>query len=403
MSEMAHRGVTLLNAQLGTGEVISLRIEGARIVGLRESSHPGDICIDLRGDRVLPGLINSHDHLQLNALPLLKYRDRYSNVEEWIDDIRPRLSSDPMLLANREVPHDDRLLLGGIKNLLSGVTTVAHHDPLYPSLRSQFPTRVVTRYGWSHSLAMDGEEAVRRSHRACPADQPWIIHAAEGVDAAAGRELTRLESLGCITPNTLLVHGLALDGAQHARLAAAGAGLIWCPASNLHLFGGTVDVGTIADRRHVVLGSDSRLSGSRDLLAELHVARESSRLKEAELESLVTTRPARMLRLFDRGVLEQGALADILVLPADVPLSRAQRADVRLVLLGGEPQYADSVYAAEFECDVEHAQVEVDGRAKWLPEGLISRLENAAILEPGLEWRSGAFAPNAPALRECVR
>ena len=212
----------------------------------------------------------------------------------------------------------------GIKNLLSGVTTVAHHDPLYPSLRSQFPTRVVTRYGWSHSLAMDGEEAVRRSHRACPADQPWIIHAAEGLDAAAGRELTRLESLGCITPNALLVHGLALDHAQHARLAAAGAGLIWCPASNLHLFGSTVDVASIADRRHIVLGSDSRLSGSRDLLAELHVARESSRLEEAELESLVTARPARMLRLFDRGVLEQGALADILVLPADVPLSRAQ-------------------------------------------------------------------------------
>lgn len=403
MNRIAHRGLTLLNARLGTGELISVRIEGVRIVAMRATAQPGDLCIDLGGDRVLPGLINGHDHLQLNGLPLLKYRDRYSNVGEWIDDIRPRLSSDPLMLANHEMSREDRLLLGGIKNLLSGVTTVAHHDPLHVSLRSQFPTRVVTRYGWSHSLGMDGDEAVRRSHRACPADQPWIIHAAEGVDAAAARELTRLESLGCLTPNALIVHGLALDRAQQARLAGAGAGLIWCPASNLHLFGCTVDIDSIADRRHIVLGSDSRLSGSRDLLAELQVARESSRLDDAELESLVTGQAARMLRLFDRGVLEEGALADILVLPAGTPLTRASRADVRLVLLGGEPQYADLDYAGQFDVDPSHERIEVDGREKWLPEVLVRRLREAAIQEPGLEWKRRPFALVAQTMRESVR
>ena len=34
MNGIAHRGVTLSNARLGTGELISLRIEGARIVDI---------------------------------------------------------------------------------------------------------------------------------------------------------------------------------------------------------------------------------------------------------------------------------------------------------------------------------------------------------------------------------
>jgi hypothetical protein len=44
------------------------------------------------------------------------------------------------------VPREERLLIGGVKNLLSGVTTVAHHDPLYSCLQeATFPVRVVTR------------------------------------------------------------------------------------------------------------------------------------------------------------------------------------------------------------------------------------------------------------------
>ena len=65
---------------------------------------------------------------------------------------------------------------------------------------------------------------------------------AEGVDAEAGAEMARLEALGCIAENTLMVHGVALDRAGRRRLADAGAGLIWCPASNLRLFGKSADV-----------------------------------------------------------------------------------------------------------------------------------------------------------------
>lgn len=383
---MPRRGLTLLNARLGPNGVSSLRLEGARIAALGAPPQPGDAQLDLQGERVLPGLINAHDHLQLNNFPRLQYRGRYANAAQWIEDIRPRLDSDPALIACRAVPREQRLWLGGIKNLLSGVTTVAHHDPLYPPLLDAgFPTRVVRDYGWSHSLAMDGEEAVRRAYRETPAEQPWIIHAAEGVDALAAAEFERLDTLGCLGANTLLVHGVALDRARQARLADAGAGLIWCPSSNLHLFGRTLDMRDLLMRQRVALGSDSRLSGGWDLLAELHLAQKIAGLDEASLESLVTVRAAQLLRLEDRGVLAIDKLADILVLPAGLPLSQVRRSDIRLVLIGGAPRYADEDYAQVFDSEADYVRVRVDGRIKCLARPLFARLAGAQAHEPGLE------------------
>ena len=291
-----------------------------------------------------------------------------------------------MFVAHHAVPRHERLLHGGIKNLLSGVTTVAHHDPLHPELLdADFPVRVLARYGWSHSLAMDGEQRVLQSHRETPGALPWIIHAAEGTDTVAEEEFERLHLLGCITSNTVIVHGTAMSGEQHRRLAQAGGSLVWCPSSNLHLFGRTVDVAAMEGaRRHVVLGSDSRLSGGPDLLAELRLARETTSLDEPELEAMVTERAARALRLEDRGALRIGALADIIVLPASTPLSHAVRADVGLVLMGGVPRYADPKYAYAFDLYGGCARVEVDGRVKCLLPALVRKLRNAGSWEPGL-------------------
>ena len=378
----AERFVSLVNAQGGA----AVRVGGSRIVELDAAARAGDLRVDLGGDRLLPGLINAHDHLQLNALPRLKYRDRYSRATQWIDDIGPRLKIDPMFVANGAVPRDQRLLIGGVKNLLSGVTTVAHHDPCYePLLDEGFPVRVLSRYGWSHSLPLDGVEAVRRSFRQTPSHWPWIIHAAEGIDDATRAEFDQLDALGCLHSNTVLVHGVALEERQQRRMIATGAALIWCPTSNLHLFDHTPDIRALFDARRLALGSDSRISGQRDLLAELRVAREVSALDDAELESLVTDRAAEVLRTSDRGVLVSGALADLVVLPAGLPLSRAGRSDVRLVLVGGVPRYADPDLAQAFAGEADLVEVRVDGRRKYVARSLVDALRGARIHEPGLD------------------
>lgn len=376
----------LINAQLPGGARGSVRIRGSRIVGLNVDADPGDLRIDLHGDRLLPGLINAHDHLQLNSLPPLEPDKVYRHAYQWILDIAARRRSDPWFEASATAARDERLAIGGVKNLLSGVTTVAHHDRPYSFLFDpDYPTGVANQYGWSHSLYIEGEASVRASYRHTPIGWPWIIHAAEGLDGDAREEFERLDRLGCIGPNTLLVHGTALDRGQRKRLDRAAAGLVWCPSSNLRLFGATIDATELIACGRVALGTDSRLSGARDLLAELGIAGTIGDLDDSTLESLVTRQAARLLRLTDRGVLKPGARADILVLPAGARLKSTSRADVRLVLRAGLVRYGDRHYAERMMPPSMWVEVRVDGRGKILERRLAALLSRAAVREPGLE------------------
>jgi cytosine/adenosine deaminase-related metal-dependent hydrolase len=385
--------ITFVNADIGGGTAASLRIAGSRIAAVGAGASAGDLVVDLRGDRLLPGLINAHDHLHFNTLPPLESTGHWRHAREWVSQVNLRRRTDPAFESRVAVPLDERLLIGGVKNLLSGVTTVAHHDPLYPSLVDErFPTCVLTNYGWSHSLYIDGDERVRDAYLRTPRDWPWIIHAAEGVDEEAAGEFDRLEGLGCLGANTLIVHGIALDRAQRMRLEDAAAGLIWCPSSNARLFGRTAEVSELVRRGRVALGTDSRFSGSRDLLCELRVARETSALEAGTLESLVTRDAAALLRLADRGALKIGARADLLVLPGGMALSSASRADVRLVVLGGRALYADADYARLVAPPTHWAAVRVDGKPKMLESGLVAALCAATVREPGLEFSDLTWA-----------
>ena len=385
-------GMTFINARLSGGEISSVRVAGSHIAGVGAGPHTGDRVVDLQGDRVLPGLINSHDHLQLNNLPRTESGKLYRHVREWIGEVDAQRLSDPAFEASVAVARDERLLIGGIKNLLSGTTTVAHHDPLYPFLlNDDFPTTVVEHYGWSHSTYVDGDEGVANSFRRTPGDWPWIIHAAEGLDDDAGEEFERLDALGCLGPNTLLVHGIALTRAQQRRLERAGAGLIWCPSSNLALFGKTAKVAELGRHGCVALGTDSRLSGARDLLDELRIAGEAGGFDCQALERLVTSDSARLLRLPDRGVVRAGTLADILILPAQRPLGSASRADVRLVLIHGIVRYGDRDIAHCAEPATQWADIRVDGRAKILDARISALLSAGGAREPGLELQNLAW------------
>ena len=299
------RGLALMNARVvGPAGVIarSLRVAGGRVAGVGGRPMAGDVVVDLEGAFIYPGLINAHDHLELDNFPRLKWRERYDNVREWAAGFQPRFKTDPALIEAMAPALADRLLIGGLKNVLAGVTTVAHHNPLHaPLRRGDYPVRVVRHYGWSHSLLLDGDEAVAKACRRTPPGWPWIIHAAEGTDVEAAGELGRLDALGCLRANTVLVHGVGLTAAGRARLLETGGGLVWCPASNEFMLGATVKLGELRQAGRVALASNSRLSGSRDLLDELRCAAATGQASPAELFRMVTTDAAALLRLTSAG------------------------------------------------------------------------------------------------------
>jgi cytosine/adenosine deaminase-related metal-dependent hydrolase len=378
--------VTFINASLAGGRIGSLRVTGSRIAALDAPPQSSDVVVYLDGDRLLPGLINAHDHLQLNSLLDHEPVHHYQHVRDWIAEIDARRRTDPQFKNSVAVAREERLLLGGIKNLLSGVTTVAHHDPLYASLtHGDYPISVVRDYGWSHSLYIDGEQKVARAYRSTPSEWPWIVHAAEGLNREAAEEFERLDALGCVQPNTLLVHGIALDHAQRARLRHLGAGLIWCPSSNLRLFGKTAQVSDLISHGRIALGTDSRLSGSRDMLEELRIAADTLQLDEFVLEDIATQVGAKLLRLADRGTLQPGMRADLFVLPPRTRLGSATRAHVRLVMIGGIVRYGDAGCVTRASPDRPWTRVWVDGVPKMLDVHLAATLACAQAREPGLE------------------
>src|SRR5262249_12084859 len=148
-----------------------------------------------------------------------------------------------------------------------------------------------------------------------PAAVPFFVHLGEGVDADAWAELPRLEAIGCLQAATVLVHAIAIDRDGWRRVARAGAGVVWCPASNDFLFGQTIDSarrGGAWSSPKMAIGTDSRLTGSADLLDELRAARDASPVTSSELLAMVTTNAADLLRQPRAGRIATGGPADLM-------------------------------------------------------------------------------------------
>jgi hypothetical protein len=105
----------------------------------------------------------------------------------------------------------------------------------------------------------------------------------------------------------------------------------------------------------------------------------------------VTTAAANLLRLPNAGRIARGLPADLLLLPrlADDPyqaLLAAERKDILLVMIGGQPRLGAPPFAEAFSAhQMKPACVKVEGVLKLLDASLAQRLRKCSIAEPGLE------------------
>jgi cytosine/adenosine deaminase-related metal-dependent hydrolase len=342
----------------------------------------GALTVDLNGYMVLPGLINAHDHLEFNLFPRMG-KGPHANAEQWAQHIYHPDQSPVREL--RELPKSVRLWWGAIKNLLSGVTTVCHHNPYQPEVFEEgFPVRVIRRFGWAHSLAL--EKNVAGAFLATPPDDPFVIHLGEGTDAGSREEIFALDRLGALDSRTVIVHGVGLDAAGHALIRKRRAGLVWCPTSNLFTLGRTLAHEVVEHNPRVALGNDSALTAEGDLLDELRAAYRHTDLPAEELYSMVTVRAAELLRLREgEGAIGVGKVADLIAIrdsgmpPAQVLLG-ASFCSIELVLLGGQPALLSPAMAERWPPELREGlnSLCVEDEVRWVRGPVTSLLEQAA-------------------------
>ncbi len=361
-----------------SAERADVEIRGGRVLSLGSSSRRAPQ-LDLDGHLLLPGLINCHDHLEFSLFPRLGHGP-YPSATAWAEDIyRPDQSPVKEHLA---VPKAVRLRWGGLKNLLSGVTTVAHHNPYEAEVfESGFPVRVVKQFGWAHSLRFSPDLVDR--YRAVPNRRPFLVHAAEGTDPAASSEIGELERRGVLRSRTVLIHGVGVDCGSLDLLRRRRVSLVWCPSSNLFTLSHTLRPEVLRSGIPIGLGTDSSLTCNGDLADEISVARLTGGLSAADIYPMVTTQAARILRLNrGEGEIRENGVADLLAVSdqGQNPSEALRGFCPELVILGGKIQLVSKKLASRIDPVYSRHlhEIALQGLGAWLVNVDVVELRVAA-------------------------
>ncbi len=320
--------------------------------------------VDVGTDLVLPGLIDLHNHLAYNTLPLWTDPSRttpWPHHDSWPRAATYAASTTwPAYGLITACPHE-LLAYVETKAIVGGTTSVQGSPP-----RNRPPDGMLVRnvedetFGTQDtnlvyaSVLTEDAGALASSANKMRAGSAFVYHCAEGQRGSlVAREFTDATAAGCLQPTFVAVHTNAVDPRAYAAWRDTGA-IAWSPFSNLWLYGETTDVTAAREQGIAVcLGSDWAPSGTKNVQGELKSARlvsdaQGLGLTDEDLVRMVTSNPGDVLaRAYGRqlGRIQAGALADLVVIRASrstEPFHRVVTStedDVHLVVVGGIPRY----------------------------------------------------------------
>ncbi len=221
-------------------------------------------------------------------------------------------------------------------------------------------------------------------------DVPVQIHLHESqsevtasVESTGKRPIERLDELGLLNSSLLAVHAVHVTRAEIDRLAATGAGVAHCPASNLKLACGIAPVRALAGAGVTVgIGTDGAASNNMlDILAELRMAALLANVAAADGAAIAADQALRMATLdaakilrrdHEIGSIEPGKWADLTC--------------IDLARCNSQPVYdpiSQLVYATRAD---QVSDVWVGGR-HLLDRGELTTIDSESIFRRSGEWR----------------
>lgn len=332
------------------------------------------------GGTIYPGLIELHNHLAYNALPLWSpVPKRFEHRGQWPGhaDYR-KLISGPMTVVGqyRNAQGQPSLLAPLVryvecKCLLGGVTTSqgimlnsnAGIQRYYRGIlrnveQTDDPDLLEAQGRIADVTAKDARSFWGRLKKE---DSCFLLHLSEGLsqpgqtNAIARRHFLSLEVAPgewAINDRLVAIHAAGLLPEDFGVLARHRGAMVWSPLSNLLLYGGTAQVAAARQAGvRIALGSDWSPSGSKNLLGELKVAWLYAQhllggLFSARDLVAMATRDAAAILKWDKalGSLEPGKRADLVVFAGKTgdpyeTLIAAKETAIRLVMINGVARY----------------------------------------------------------------
>ena len=287
----------------------------------------GAAVVDVGSSLVMPGLIDLHNHLAYNTLPLWTEPSAatpFAHHNSWTraETLR-RVDHLAGVRADHRLP-EELLAYVEAKAVVGGTTTIQGSPPknrprdgwLVRNVEDEtFGTRQREprlRLGADREARRAGRAGQQDARRARPSSTT-APRASRG--SIVAREFTDAETAGCLQPRFVAVHANAVDPAGFARWTTTGRDRLVAVLQPLALRHDHRRPAARAAGITVCLGSDWAPSGTKHVLGELKVARLVADhlgwdLTDADLVKMVTCNPGDVLaRAWERqvGRLQPGA------------------------------------------------------------------------------------------------
>jgi len=348
-----------------------------------------DVPIIQTDGTIYPGLIDLHNHMHYNHIPLWDFNVHlntnqrseeggYTNRYQWGDnwDYGPSITwmknnvqdRDRWDMASEQMKYAEVQLVAG------GVTAVQGS----PSSGTQAWDSILARNVELYNFGQDNVQTCavcswnENSYNSqgkiddmADGDlEAWFIHLSEGVDSSSKQEFDDLYAKGLVKEQTMVIHGTGLDRSQFDKMAEVNADLIWSPLSNLLLYGDTTDV-VEADNAgvRISIAPDWGPSGSKSNLHELKTADLwnteilNNHFSNYELAQMVTSNPAAATGWSNFvGQVKADLYADLVVIDTfhEDPyrnLIEAIDADISLTVIQGKAVFGDVDIMQELQGD----------------------------------------------------